>query len=311
MELQVALMFSAAVQLVAFIITISLIPKTKFSVAWISISIGFFLMAIRRLIEAYSFINNTPVDNVSELNSWIAVVISVAMLLSSIYIRKIFKVLNSIHQFRKESEAKLLTAIISTEERERKHFSKELHDGLGPVLSSAKMTISAISKESIEAKNVQLLEKVEGLVDNAILTTKEISNHLTPHLLERYGLKKAIETFIRNTTVGESVKINISSDIKKQRYKENIEVMLFRICCELINNTQKHAFATKISIILTDNASSLELKYEDNGVGFDSRYEKYGMGLTNIVSRVKSINGSIELFSAPRNGFYACIKLPL
>src|SRR5690554_5834201 len=113
MELQVALMFSAAVQLVAFIITISLIPKTKFSVAWISISIGFFLMAIRRLIEAYSFINNTPVDNVSELNSWIAVVISVAMLISSIYIRKIFKVLNSIHQFRKESEAKLLTAIIS------------------------------------------------------------------------------------------------------------------------------------------------------------------------------------------------------
>ena len=87
--------------------------------------------------------------------------------------------------------------------------------------------------------------------------------------------------------------------------------MLFRACCELINNTQKHAFATKISIVLNDNVAHLELLYTDNGVGFDIEREKYGMGLTNIVSRVKSLNGSIELLSAPKNGFYAAIKLPL
>jgi len=311
MEVKIALIFSVVVQFIAFLITISLIPKTKFNIAWISISIGFLLMAIRRLVEVFYFFKEIPSDKITILNSWIAVVISLTMLLSSFYIRKIFEVLNRIHQLRKESEAKLLSAIISTEEKERKYFSKELHDGLGPVLSSAKMTISAINRTNIEEQNTQLLEKVERLVDNAILTTTEISNHLTPHVLERYGLKKAIETFIRNTMVRESIQINISSNIEKRRYKDSIEVMLFRICCELINNTQKHAFATKISILLTDNKDTLELKYDDNGVGFDSKHEKYGMGLTNIVSRVKSLNGSIELVGSPKNGFYACVRLPL
>ena len=311
MELKIALIFSVVVQFVAFIITISLIPKTRFNIAWISISIGFLLMAVRRLIEALNFFNGISSDSSAQYSSWIAVVISVAMLLSSIYIRKIFKVLNRIHQLRVEGEAKLLSAIIATEEKERKHFSKELHDGLGPVLSSAKMTISAINKEDIEKQNRELLEKVEKMVDDAILTTKEISNHLTPHVLERYGLKKAIENFIRNTSIQESMQVNISSNLEKRRYKESIEVVLFRICCELLTNTQKHAFATKISIVLNDNNEILELKYSDNGVGFESKHEKYGMGLTNTVSRVKALNGSIELTSSPNKGFYARIELPV
>ncbi|MDA3929390.1 MAG: histidine kinase [Prolixibacteraceae bacterium] len=310
MVVQIALIFSVVVQFIAFLITISLIPKTKFSIAWISISIGFLLMVIRRLVEVFYFFKEIPSDNTTLLNSWIAVIISLTMLLASFYIRKIFEVLNRIHQDRKENEAKLLSAIISTEEKERKHFSKELHDGLGPVLSSAKMTISAINKTNVEKQNTDLLDKVESLVDNAILTTREISNHLTPHVLERYGLKKAIETFIRNTMVSETIQINVSSNLGTRRYSDSIEVMLYRICCELVNNSQKHAFATKISIVLTDRIGALELEYKDNGIGFNSKHEKYGMGLTNIVSRVKSLNGSIEMISSPKNGFIANVKLP-
>ena len=311
MELKIALIIAVIVQFIAFIITISLIPKTKFSIAWISISVGFLLMAVRRLVEVFYFFREIPADKVTIVNSWIAVIISLAMLLSSFYIRKIFEVLNRIHQLRKESEAKLLSAIISTEEKERKHFAKELHDGLGPVLSSAKMTISAIDKKNIEEKNTGLLDKVEKLVDNAILTTKEISNHLTPHVLARYGLKKAIETFIRNAMISEMIQISLSANIDKKRYKESVEVVLYRICCELINNTQRHAFASKIAISLTDDNKNIELKYEDNGVGFDSSNEKYGMGLTNIVSRVKALHGKIELISSPQKGFNAHIALPL
>ena len=311
MELKIALIIAVIVQFIAFIITISLIPKTKFSIAWISISVGFLLMAVRRLVEVFYFFREIPTDKVTIGNSWIAVIISLAMLLSSFYIRKIFEVLNRIHQLRKESEAKLLSAIISTEEKERKHFAKELHDGLGPVLSSAKMTISAIDKKNIEEKNTGLLDKVEKLVDNAILTTKEISNHLTPHVLARYGLKKAIETFIRNAMISEMIQISLSANIDKKRYKESVEVVLYRIFCELINNTQRHAFASKIAISLTDDNKNIELKYEDNGVGFDSSHEKYGMGLTNIVSRVKALHGTIDLISSPQKGFNAHIALPL
>lgn len=312
MELQVALILSVALQFLAFVITISLIPKTKFNIAWISISIGFLLMALRRSFEVLYFFKGITTDTITNLNSWIAVVISIAMLVSSIYIRKIFEVLNRIHQLHKVNETKLLSAIISTEEKERKHFSKELHDGLGPVLSSAKMTVSAIQRNSMIPQNAELLNKVESMVDNAIVTTREISNHLTPHILERYGLRKAIETFIRNATARENIDINISTNIQKQRYNPNTEVILYRICCELVNNTLKYAMATQISIVLTESNKSIELKYDDNGTGFNiEQAENKGMGLTNIKSRVKSLNGSIELVSSPTNGFYAFIKLPL
>lgn len=312
MELQVALILSVVLQFAAFFITISLIPKTRFNIAWISISIGFLLMALRRLFEAFYFFSVKNDGVMADVNSWIAVVISVSMLVSSIYIRKIFEVFNRIHKLRKENEARLLSAIITTEEKERKYFAKELHDGLGPLLSSAKMTLSAIEKTKMQKQNTELLDKVEHMVDNAIVTTKEISNHLTPHVLERYGLKKAIDTFVRNTTAQKNIQISISTNIEKNRYNHDLEAIIYRICCELINNTLKYASANKISILLTDNTNTIELKYDDNGKGFNlEKKENDGMGLTNIKSRVKSLNGKIELQSSPNKGFYASIKLPL
>lgn len=312
MELKIALIISVVLQFMAFFITISLIPKTKFSIAWISISIGFLLMALRRLLEMIYFYSDTATVHTSSLNSWIAVVISVTMLVASVFIRKIFVVLNNIHLIRKKNEIKLLSAVISTEEKQRKSFSKELHDGLGPLLSSAKLTISAIDKKNINTQNSELINKVETMVDSAILTTKEISNQLTPHMLERYGLQKAIETFIHNTTANENIEIKISSNIKKQRYKHNIEVILYRICCELINNTLKYASANRMDIQLTEQDGELELSYKDDGKGCEIESdETSGMGLINIKSRVKSLNGSIELDSFPGKGFSAQIKLPV
>ncbi|MRT94305.1 sensor histidine kinase [Ancylomarina sp. 16SWW S1-10-2] len=311
MELQIALVISVILQFTAFFITISLIPKTRFKIAWISISVGFLLMALRRLVEAFHVLNIDDPNKLSDISSWIAVIISIAMLVASIYIRKIFEVLNRISKLRKENEAKLLSATISTEENERKYFSKEIHDGLGPVLSSAKMTISAIDKTEFNERNVDLLNKVESLVDNAIATSKEISNHLTPHVIERYGLKKAIDTFIRNVATKETIKIEFSTNIEKIRYGHNIEVIIYRICCEFINNTLKYASANKITILLHDNEKQIVFKYDDNGIGFEiAKQEFNGMGLTNIKSRVKSLNGSIELTSSINKGFYASIKLP-
>lgn len=312
MELQIALIISAILQIIAFVITISLIPKTKFNIAWISISLGFLLMAIRRAIEAFYSFYEGATDTMTTINSWIAVVISISMLVSSFYIRKIFEAINQIHQMRKENEAKLLSSIISTEEKERKNFSKELHDGLGPILSSVKMTLSSIEEKNMKPLNIKLLNKTERLVDNAIIATSEISNRLTPHIIERYGLRKAIENFIRNISIKKVIKIDFSSNINKNRFEHKTEVITYRICCELINNTLKHAHASKITILLIESKESIDLKYDDNGIGFDiNKQENNGMGLTNIKSRVASLNGTIELISSQNKGFYAHIKIPL
>lgn len=312
MFIQSALILSVVLQFAAFIITISLIPKTRFSIAWISISIGFLLMAGRRLNEVFLMFNNTDSDLNTNISHWVAVVISIAMFIASIYIRKIFKILNRLQKLRKENQNRLLSAIISTEEKERKHFAKEIHDGLGPVLSSAKMTLSAINKSKNDNHNFELIEKTETLVDNAIVATKEISNHLTPHVLERYGLKKSIETFVRNTIAKNTIDIDINTNIGKNRYKPNLEVNIYRICCELINNTLKYALASRITLLLLEENDCIIFKYDDNGKGFDVKtIETNGMGLTNIKSRVKSLNGSIEIKSKPKKGFYASIKFPI
>ncbi len=312
MILQVSIIISVLLQFAAFVIAIKLISKTKFNIAWISISVGFLLMALRRLNDLYTLIYVKDDSFQAYIGSWIAVVISLTMFIASFYIHKIFDLINKLSEFRKQNEAKVLTAIISTEEKERKHFAKELHDGLGPVLSSAKMSISAIDKSDLAERNKIILGKTEFAIDSAIVTTKEISYHLNPQILEYYGLEKGIKNFIQNVMVNSNTSITIDTNLNSLRLLNNIEVILFRISCELINNTLKHASATKANIKIMVDGPKLILLYEDNGGGFDvdTALDK-GMGLTNIQSRVRALNGNIEFKSSKGKGVYVFIELKI
>ena len=311
MFIQIALIISVLLQFGAFFMTISLIQKTKFNISWITISIGFFLMALRRLYELIDIIINNQDDIQTHINSWIAVLISLLMFIASIYIRQIFILQGKINKLRKENEAKVLSAIIKTEEKERKKFAKELHDGLGPILSSIKMAISAINKTVMNTANKQIIDKTENTVDNAIITIKEISNNLSPHTLERYGLEKPIKSFTDTIITKDDLKIVLFINTNGKRYDYNTEVILYRIIGELVTNTLKHASATKIEISLFDYQNKLELFYSDDGIGFDMKNKSNGMGLSNIDSRVKSLDGEIEMNSKPKQGFFIKITLPL
>ena len=312
MLIQLALIISVLLQFGAFFMTISLIQKTKFNISWITISIGFFLMALRRLYELIDIIINNQNDIQTHINSWIAVLISLLMFIASIYIRQIFILQGKINKLRKENEAKVLSAIIKTEEKERKKFAKELHDGLGPILSSIKMAISAINKNVMGNDNKQIIDKTEETVDSAIITIKEISNNLSPHILERFGLEKAIKTFTDIIITNEDLEIIFFSNLNGKRYDYNIEVILYRIIGELINNTLKHASASKVEISLFYFEKRLELFYSDNGIGFDMKnIDSKGMGLPNIDSRVKSLDGELEMHSKHKQGIFLKITLPL
>lgn len=312
MFIQIALLISVLLQFGAFLITISLIQKTKFNISWIAISIGFFLMAIRRLIELINITNIDHNNTQTLINSWIAVLISLLMFIASIYIRQIFNLQGRINKMRKENEAKILSAIIKTEEKERQKFAKDLHDGLGPILSSIKMAISAINKSIIGETNKRIIDKTENTIDNAITSIKEISNNLSPHILERFGLEKAIKTFTDTIITKENLELILSSNLDGKRYNYNIEVILYRIIGELITNTLKYASASKIEISLFNYEEKLELFYSDNGIGFDIKNNnKKGMGFSNINSRVKSLDGEMEMHSKLKQGFFLKITLPV
>lgn len=311
MLIKVALIISVVLQFGASILAIGLIKKTRFNISWIMISTGFFLMALRRLYELFELIGDNY-NHETAISSWAAVLISLLMFIGTIYIRRIFNFQERINNLRKKNEAYVLSAIIKAEEKERQEFSKELHDGLGPILSSIKMAISAINKSILKNPNKKIIHKTELIIDEAIVTVKEISNKLNPHILENYGLEKALKSFIETLRISSEFEIDFIANIKEKRYDYNTEVIIYRIAGELLNNTFKHASATKIDISLHDYNNKLELFFSDNGVGFNiNRKADQGMGLSNIRSRVKSINGKIEIKSKPKKGFFLKLSVPV
>ena len=313
MIIQIALLSSVILQFGAFFNTLKLIRRTKFNISWITISIAFFLMAIRRLSEFATFANSYSPAATDYFNSWMAVLISLLMFVASFYIRRIFNLQSQIDNMRKENEARVLSAIIETEEKERQSFAREMHDGLGPVLSSVKMAFSAIDLKTTGEKNRKIIEKTESSVDHAILTVREISNHLSPHLLEKFGLKKAIHTFYEGISRPEKPGLKFFSHPDRLEIPYNIEVILYRIISELINNTLKHASAANIEISLIISSGQLDLHYSDDGKGYEPSaiQGKKGTGLSNIHSRIKSLGGKVEIHTKRNRGFFLKTNIPL
>ncbi len=213
---------------------------------------------------------------------------------------------------RKQMEKQILDAVIKTEEQERDRFAKNLHDDLGPLLSSIKMYAGSFGNTNDEKKRKYIIEQLNEVVKEAILTTKDVSNDLSPHILNNYGIVSAIESFIKK--IPGSLKVKFNSNITNERYSITIENSFYRILKELINNTLKHADASSISISLNEENQFLILTYSDNGEGFDvnkiKQLQQHGMGLSNIISRVKSLNGNYE-FLPKSTGFKCKINIPI
>ena len=214
---------------------------------------------------------------------------------------------------RKILDKKILDAVIKTEEQERERFAKNLHDDLGPLLSSIKMYLGLLKKTDKPEKQDYVITQLNEVVKEAITTTKEVSNDLSPHILTNYGLASAIENFIQK--IPSTIKVNFHCSLTTERYSNMIENSFYRIVKELINNSVKHSEANNIDIALEEKGQNLSLSYTDDGKGFDmENYEKgkkTGMGISNIISRAKSLNGNYELNTAINSGFSFHITIPI
>lgn len=214
---------------------------------------------------------------------------------------------------RKQIEKKIFDAVIRTEEQERERFAKNLHDDLGPLLSSIKMYVNSLDPANNREKQDYIVTQLNEVVKEAIQTTKDVSNDLSPHILQNYGLVSAIENFLQK--VPSSIKINFSNSLLSERYSNTIENSFYRILKELINNTLKHAVASQIDIGMEELGDNLCLHYADNGKGFEMKNNTImsgsGMGLSNIISRARSLNGSYEFLTNPGEGFTFKISIPM
>lgn len=215
---------------------------------------------------------------------------------------------------RKQTERKILNAVIETEDRERERFAKDLHDELGNILSSINIYVQLLKSDEIdEAERKNLMNYFKGLVDEAIATTKEMAINLHPNTISRSGLPASINSFCKKINETGLIKIHFNTNIDEDRLAKDIEINLYKIITELISNTLKHASADNIYIALTEENNLLYLKYQDNGIGFD--YEKVlkdknnkGMGLSNITSRVNALDGQLKIDSSKDKGTVVIIK---
>jgi len=214
---------------------------------------------------------------------------------------------------RKEIERKIASAIIETEERERKRFAADLHDGLAPLLSTIKLYTDLLKKGNF--KNIspaETLQSVDELVDKAIVSTREISNNIMPSILQDFGLPAAVKDFCNYINNTNSIKITLDSSQYKLTGPRIEETVLFQSIKELVNNTLKHSRANNINIFLESHENQVNLFYKDDGVGFDVDEKMTlptGLGLNNIVNKVKTINGLSLIKSKVGEGMSVLVSL--
>jgi len=215
----------------------------------------------------------------------------------------------------KETERHILSSIIDAEERERNRFSRDLHDGLGPLLSTIKLYFQWLSETDDLEKRKLIIEKGDKNLNEAIESIREISNNLSPRTLTTFGVEAAIKNFIDNLNQTQRLVVEFNSNIET-RFDKNIEITLYRIVTELLNNTLKYAKASRSEIILMINNSrdTVSLNYSDNGNGFDLKKVQSsikGSGLFNITQRVNTLNGKIQISSSVGQGIQVTIELPI
>jgi signal transduction histidine kinase len=201
-------------------------------------------------------------------------------------------------------EKKIIDTIIQTQEEEQNRYARELHDGLGPLLSTLKMHLEWIANPDHSINKNKIIDHAIYTLDNAIRSTKEIANNLSPHLLERFGVVDAVNAYIEHIKETSNIEFAVSSNLK-ERLEGKIEIVLYRTILECIHNSIKHSGAKKIILKFSRENHTLKISYSDNGMGFDvdkEIAEGKGMGLFNIQSRIKHIGGTFQLASKPNTG---------
>lgn len=218
----------------------------------------------------------------------------------------------------KDLETSSIQAIITSQENERSRLARDIHDGIGPLLSSVKLELDLFMEELRERENNipdDRLYNIRQTIDSISVDLRDLSHRLIPRLLEEFGLISAFQNLVSRTK--NSTKSNIDlycNMVSGERFEKDIELNLFRCGQELLHNAVKHANAKKIILQLIKHENSIILMVEDDGIGFDHEEVQTscdGIGLINIESRVRALNGELLIEAVKGRGSLISIELPI
>jgi signal transduction histidine kinase len=204
-----------------------------------------------------------------------------------------------------------IQAQIMIQEQERKRIANDLHDSLGPMLSTVKLFMSSIVVENETDR--ESLGKASGYIDEAINNLREISYNLLPSGLDRSNLEMVVQEYIGRMGSHQPLKITFSVT-KNTVIQKKTEIHLFRIIQEIVHNTIKHSGATSLKLAITSQPDGLFLVSEDNGRGFDldtALEASGGLGLKSIENRCQMLDAGLKIITAKNEGCKMIIKVPV
>ncbi len=193
-------------------------------------------------------------------------------------------------------------AVLEAEEKERVRIARELHDSLGQMLSAAKMNMSAM--DSFNEEDAKLMGNAKKLVDDSVKEVRAISHNLMPSTLMDKGIVTALNELANKINDTGLMHIDLVVNDADTRLDSSVEIAIYRIVQEVVNNMIKHSKANTVEIMLDYNTEKIYLSIKDNGVGFDTNTieQSSGIGWKNIFSRVYMMNGDVQIDSQPGRG---------
>jgi PAS domain S-box-containing protein len=204
--------------------------------------------------------------------------------------------------FQKEQERiQINQAIISAQDHERNEISKELHDNVNQILSSASILLSAIKGNDHEMD--PLLDKTNQYINMAIQEIRKLSKALNTSVISEVGLEGPVQEIVENMRLVQNLDVQFEYDEElEDEITADVQLNLFRIIQEQTNNIVRHAEATHVVIAIKKVNNVVRLTIDDNGNGFDLKQKVRGIGLINIRNRVEVMGGALQITTQPGKG---------
>jgi signal transduction histidine kinase len=201
-------------------------------------------------------------------------------------------------------------AIIEAQENERRRISRELHDGLGQLLSAAKLNIGMIEfmQGQSKEKAADIIKQIESIISKAIVEARRIAHDLRPTTLDDFGLLPALRILCQEFSKLTGIKVKFQVSQVLERIEPKVEIAIYRIIQESFNNISKYAEATEVSLDLYRQDNLVYVRAKDNGKGFDlenvakNRKLGSGFGLLNMRERAELVGGKVDIITKPGEG---------
>lgn len=224
--------------------------------------------------------------------------------------RKIIRYQMQMKKLESEKQQILLNASIRFQEEERQRIAADLHDDAGPLLATARLYLNENLVNQEKAQQLQSIISAKQIIDDAILLIRNISHSLMPPTLKNFGLESATTDLFQKISGSGVINASARFHDYRERLKVEQELLVFRIIQELVNNILKHSSAGFIHLTQNSNTDNLYIRIHHDGKGivqteFDKLNESaQGLGLKNIASRIKVLNGRIYFEIDPSQTYY-------